>query len=377
MSVYQARLTKIRREMAARDIDLLFLPPSPAMFYAVGIREEPYFPIMKVPGDWLSGVFIGPKDDPVFAAHWMLANHAEQDENGPDLDTRTLQDGDDPLDLLKQILAGFALPHGRFAIGDTAPARALYTMQAALPEQISIVMAGEFMDLLQSIKDEEALARMKRAAAIADATHPAVLKRLQVGMTVADLTLEVDYQLRKHGAEDNSFSTGIVFTRPDGPPSTPDRQLAHGDSITFDYGCIAAGYASDFGRSAFVGEPPAAYRRAHDLVREAQVAGMGAMKAGQITCEETNASARQVLIDAGHGPHFTHRLGHGIGVKVHERPFLDAGDKTMLQAGMTFTVEPSIRVPGQFANRVEDVVVVTATGGESINSCAHDLFVLE
>jgi len=101
------------------------------------------------------------------------------------------------------------------------------------------------------------------------------------------------------------------------------------------------------------------------------------MKAGQLTCEEADAIARGIIADEGYGPNFTHRLGHGIGITVHERPFLNAGEKDVLQAGMTFTVEPSIRVPGRFANRVEDVVLVTDEGGEYLTNASRDLCVVD
>ena len=372
MSIYTTRLDKIRRAMADNQIDLLFLPPSPYMYYATGIHEL-FFPLIKVPGDWLGGVLVSPDRAPVFMVQWMLARHVEMDATDV-VDTRTLEDGVDPFDLLRTVLAEFPDVR-RLGVADQTWARTVEAFRAALPAA-EVVTCGGFLDRLLAIKDEDALRRMRRAAAITDEAHPDVLSRLKLGMTVRDVVLEVDYQLRRHGAEDNSFQTGIVFTRPDGPPSSLERVLAAGDSITFDYGCRAAGYSSDFGRSAFAGEPSDEYRRVHATVLAAQAAGMAAMKAGQITGAQADAVARQVIIDAGYGPNFTHRLGHGIGIKVHERPFLDAGDDTVLEAGMTFTVEPSIRVPGILANRVEDVVLVTADGGEFLNHCARDLFVI-
>lgn len=372
MSVYTTRLDKIRQAMAAHDIDLLFLPPSPYMYHATGIHET-FFPLIKVPGDWLGGVLVSPDRTPVFMVQWMLARHVEMDATDV-VDTRKLEDGVDPFDLLRTVLAEFPAIR-RLGVADQTWARTVEAFRAALPEA-EIVTCGGFLDPLLAIKDEDALRRMRHAAAVTDAAHPDVLRRLQVGMTVRDAVLEVDYQLRKHGADDNSFQTGIVFTRPDGPPSSLQRVLAPGDSITFDYGCRAAGYSSDFGRAAFVGEPPEEYRRVHETVLAAQAAGMAAMRAGRVTGAEADAAARQVIIDAGYGPNFTHRLGHGIGIKVHERPFLDAGDATVLQENMTFTVEPSIRVPGRFANRVEDVVLVTPEGGRFLNACPRDLFIV-
>lgn len=373
MGVHERRLAKIHAAMADRNLDLLFLPPSPYMYYATGIHEL-FFPLIKVPGDWLSGVLISRDRKPIFLVQWMLARHVEMD--APEVvDRRTLEDGVAPDDLLRAVLREFAGSVQRLGVADQTWVRTVNALHAALPDT-TVVLASEILNDLLAIKDDEALRRMRRAAEITDAAHPDVLSRLKLGMTVRDVALEVDYQLRKHGADDNSFQTGIVFTQPDGAPSTSDRPLMPGDSVTFDYGCRALGYSSDFGRSAFAGEPSHEYRRIHATVLAAQATGMQAMKGGQVTGAQVDAIARQVIVDAGYGPNFTHRLGHGIGIKVHERPFLDAADDTVLQSGMTFTVEPSIRVPGESANRVEDVVLVTDDGGVFLNHCSRDLYVI-
>jgi Xaa-Pro aminopeptidase len=185
------------------------------------------------------------------------------------------------------------------------------------------------------------------------------------------------------GAEGTSFETGVTFTGPNGAirqgagRASAQRRLQPGDSVTFDFGCILDGYCSDFGRSAFVGEPPAEYRRVHDLVLRAQAEAIQAMKADAITATELNAVARAVIADGGYDAGFTHRLGHGIGVTVHEPPFLDVVNRTVLREQMLFTIEPSVRVPGQFGNRVEDVVLVTPQGGVPLNHASHALTIVE
>jgi Xaa-Pro aminopeptidase len=146
--------------------------------------------------------------------------------------------------------------------------------------------------------------------------------------------------------------------------------------VAFDFGCIYQGYASDFGRTAFAGDPPAEYLRMHKLVTDAQRAAMDVMIAGQISAAKANEAARRVIEQGGYGAEFNHRLGHGIGVTVHEPPFLDLVDPTILQDGMTFTVEPSIRIPGGYHNRVEDVVLVTPTGGVSLYQTGRQLYLV-
>jgi Xaa-Pro aminopeptidase len=136
---------------------------------------------------------------------------------------------------------------------------------------------------------------------------------------------------------------------------------------------VLDGYVNDFGRTVHCGDPDAELRRIHDLVMAAQANGMAAMKAGQITAEGANVAARRVIEEAGYGPNFFHRLGHGIGIDVHEPPFLANGDKSVLQANMCFTVEPSIWVEGRCFTRVEDVVVVASEGAFSLNQTTREI----
>jgi Xaa-Pro aminopeptidase len=146
-------------------------------------------------------------------------------------------------------------------------------------------------------------------------------------------------------------------------------------SISFDFGAVYDGYCYDYGRSVFFGDPGSGYRRVHSLVMQAQAAGIAALRAGN-TCEQADAAARAVIDGAGYGEAFRHRLGHSIGMDVHEPPFLTAADSTTLRPGMCFTVEPSIFIPHRFGARVEDVVVVRDGGGEPLTHGFQALHVI-
>ena len=148
-------------------------------------------------------------------------------------------------------------------------------------------------------------------------------------------------------------------------------------AILFDCGAIYEGYCYDFGRTVFFGEPEAAYQEIYRLVMSSQAAGIEAMRAGQVTAAEVDQAARDVIVEAGYGAAFRHRLGHGIGMDVHEPPFLTASDDTILQAGMIFTVEPSIMQFDDFSARVEDVVVVRDHGGEPLTDGFREMRVVE
>jgi D-alanyl-D-alanine dipeptidase len=143
------------------------------------------------------------------------------------------------------------------------------------------------------------------------------------------------------------------------------RPLEYGNALLFDFGSVLDEYCYDFGRTVFLGEPSAEYLRVHDIVVKAQAAGIAALRPG-CKAEDVDFAGRTVIADAGYGDHFTHRLGHGIGLDVHEPPFLDRGDERSIQEGMCFTVEPSIFIPGRVGSRIEDVVVVGAQGGRPL-----------
>jgi Xaa-Pro aminopeptidase len=143
-------------------------------------------------------------------------------------------------------------------------------------------------------------------------------------------------------------------------------------SVMFDFGAVADGYCSDFGRTIYVGEPPADYREAYDVMLAAQEAGRAAAAAGT-PAAEVNAACRAPIEEAGLGEHFRHRMGHGIGLDIHERPFVSPEDETPLEVGMTFTDEPSIIIQNRFSVRIEDVVVCEEAGGRKLNSYPPDL----
>jgi Xaa-Pro aminopeptidase len=135
----------------------------------------------------------------------------------------------------------------------------------------------------------------------------------------------------------------------------------------FDFGGVVDGYCSDFGRTIYCGEPPDDYVEIYDVMLAAQEAGRNAAAPGTLA-REVNAACRAPIEDAGLGEHFRHRMGHGIGMDVHERPFISTEDETPLRTGMTFTDEPSIIIPGRFSLRIEDIVVCDEGGGRKLNA---------
>lgn len=376
---YANRLKNARIRMTESNIGLIFLTVGANLSFLTGFRRsEPHSTDVNTYGDWAVGGFLGVEGGIVLTAPRMDSkSYIARAQDKPWFDSaRVIVESEDPLDVMRQILARFDLRGKKIALDDHAWAATVLAFRRLLPET-EFVLASDILAPLRMIKGEAELSLMRRAGAITDAVFQKALARLKPGVTELDIKTEIDYQFRRMGAEYNSFVTGISFAKPGDDLGGSPKKLAPGCSITFDLGCVVEGYCSDFGRSAFMGEPPAEYVKIHELVLRAQREAMQAMKAGQGTGEQANAIARSIIEAEGYGPYFTHRLGHGIGVTVHESPYLDQGQRTVLQVGMTFTVEPSIYIPNGFGNRVEDVVVVTEHGAESLYTTDHRLYMIE
>jgi Xaa-Pro aminopeptidase len=380
---YTARLKKARIRMAEENIGLMYLATRADLFYLTGIRrQEEHGTDHNRYGDWITGGYIGMDSADLVAARMGGAYfEAEAEDKRWFGSVRLILESEEPLDVLQQVLSRFDLKGKKVALDNKAWAETVAAFHRLLPET-AFALASDIIMPMRMIKEEAEIALMRKAGQLADAVFQKAMSKLKKGVTELDVANEIDYQFRLLGAEYNSFVTGVRFVGPErGREVTASRATAKtlqaGDSVTFDFGCVYEGYCSDFGRTAFVGEPPAEYVKIHDLVLEAQREGMKAMKADQITAAEADKVARAVIEDAGYGPYFTHRLGHGIGVTVHEPPFLDGVNPTVLRSNMTFTVEPSVRIPDRFGNRVEDVVLVTEQGGVSLYATDRRLYIVE
>jgi Xaa-Pro aminopeptidase len=212
---------------------------------------------------------------------------------------------------------------------------------------------------------------MTAACRIVDGTMAAVTPLVQPGVTMSELSEAVEHEMRVRGSRTPSFPTHMFSF---GYPESHDSQapsglepIREGEAVMFDFGAVhASGYSSDFGRTIVCGEPPAGYAEAYAVMLAAQEAGRAAAVPGAL-CREVNAACRAPIEEAGLGDYFRHRMGHGIGLDVHEEPYISVEDSTPLEPGMTFTDEPSILWPEHFAVRCEDVVVCAEGGGRVLN----------
>lgn len=229
---------------------------------------------------------------------------------------------------------------------------------------------------LRMVKDVDELASMRRAVRIVeDALHEAIAQ-IRVGMTERELAEIWEHAIRAAGSSPSFESIIASGSNAANPHHTnSDRAFQHGDLIIMDGGALYDGYASDITRTVVLGEPPAEARRIYDLVFSANVAGRTAVQPGA-TGEAIDRAARTVIADGGYAAQFLHRTGHGLGLEMHEPPYIVAGSREPLPIGATFTIEPGIYVAGFGGVRIEDDVVVTPDGGESLTTFARELIVI-
>ncbi len=227
---------------------------------------------------------------------------------------------------------------------------------------------------LRQIKDRTELGYMKAAIRAAEAGYLATLRQVKEGITERDIAAELDYQMRKAGADRPGFDTIVAFQqRASLPHANPtSRKLKQGEAILIDWGAEVQGYKSDSTRVVFLGQPSKLLTRLFDTVAEAQLAGIASIQVGART-NAVDSAARDVISRAGHANHFGHGLGHGVGLDIHEGPSLGKRGATEIKPGMVFTVEPGIYLPNKGGVRIEDMVHVTEAGAEILTGLPKTL----
>jgi Xaa-Pro aminopeptidase len=296
---------------------------------------------------------------------------AEQAGGAALLTLRDWRDGrDDPYEIVAAMLAP-----GRYAITDRTWASHLIALERAAPGR-SFVAAGEALPLLRAVKDADEIERLRVVAHAADAAFADVISLPFAGRAEAEVAAELDRLLLEHGHERVDFT--IVGSGPNAASShhePGERRIEPGDAVVMDFGGMCDDYCSDITRTVFAGEPSDEQREVYAIVRAAQQAAFEAVRPG-VAAQDVDRAARAVITEAGYGDRFVHRTGHGIGLEVHEPPYIVEGDETSLEPGMTFSDEPGIYLEGRFGVRIEDQVLVTPEGAERLNDATRELTIV-
>ncbi|WP_137286236.1 M24 family metallopeptidase [Halorussus salinisoli] len=360
MTAFEDRTRRCQERLAEVGADAAVLFPSTNLFYASGFREEPMerHLFLVIPGEG-DPAFVAPEmyDDQIRDASWVG-------------DLRLWADGDDPMAVVADLAAELDLRGGHLLVDDTMWALFTQDLRETLPEA-TFDLASEVFDDLRIRKDEAELAALREAGDLADAVSVEIreLGEEAIGMTETELAEEIDRRLAESGGEEVAFGT-IAGSGPNGAKPHhrhADRKIQRGDPVVLDFGAYVENYPGDQTRTVvFAGDPPAGFEEVHEIVREAQQTAVEAVEPG-VLAEEIDRAAREVVESAGYADEFVHRTGHGVGLDVHEDPYIVEGNETELEKGMVFSVEPGVYLPGEFGVRIEDLVAVTDSGCERLN----------
>jgi Xaa-Pro aminopeptidase len=355
----QGRLEPIQTAVRSSGIDLLVVAVSDNMRYALG-GYAPH-------GDERLCVLLVTAADIAFVVSTVNADQARLHVSMPIF---THADEDGPVRGLSEALAAVkATGAATIAVDEEMRADHLLVLQSVCPAA-SYRLAGDILAPLRSRKDGEEIARLQAVSATADAGVEAVFAACKPGATELELADIASAAMRKAGAEESVF-THIGAAAHTALPhhASSSTALQAGDIVNIDIGGRLQGYCSDITRMAIVdGAPPdAEYARVHAVVEEAWRAAHAAARPGA-RARDVDAAARKAITDAGYGEFFIHRTGHGLGLAIHEPPYITSTSDLVLEEGMVFSIEPGIYLPGRFGVRLEEIVYLTAEGAQVLST---------
>jgi Xaa-Pro aminopeptidase len=354
-----SRADRVAARLKERDADLLLVSNPINVRYLTGFTGTNALAI------------VGPETRR-FLTDFRYVERAKVEISGFDLERA-------PQDFLGALSDGW--PKGDVRLGfedQQVSVRQHARLREVLPDRVELVAAGGLVEAERAVKEPGELDAIRAAAALADEVFEWLVQAGLVGRTERAVALALEHEMRRRGAQDPSFPS-IVASGEHGalPHAEPrDTEIAPGTLVTLDIGAWVDGYCSDCTRTWATGEVPDDLEAIHDLVLRAQLAALEAIGPGR-TGREVDAVARDLIAAEGHGEHFGHGLGHGVGLEIHEDPRLTARATDVLVAGNAVTVEPGVYVPGRGGVRIEDLVLVTADGREIVSTTTKGLRVVD
>ena len=362
--VYARRLAAAAAGAARAGLAGLVVTPGYDLRYLIGSRAETF--------ERLTALVIPATGAPVMVIPRLeLASLRDSAVGDLGVPVQDWVDGENPGDLVALALGG----HARVAVTDSMPA--LHLLPLAQRLGAVPVLGTEIMAGLRMIKDPAEIDALRTAGAAIDRVHARVPQFLAPGRTEAQVAADITEAIVAEGHSEAAFV--IVGSGPHGADphhECSDRVLQAGDIVVVDIGGpVEPGYNSDSTRTYSLGEPTSQIAAQYAVLQRAQAAAVAAVRPG-VSAEQVDAAARDVLADAGLAEFFVHRTGHGIGLSVHEEPYIVAGNDLPLAEGMAFSVEPGIYFPGAWGARIEDIVIVTADGALAVNARPHELTVV-
>ena len=368
-AVFEPRLARVRAAMAEQGVDVLLLSVGPELPWLCGYEAMPL--------ERLTMLVVPAGSDATLVVPRLEAPRVR--EQPAVFALQPWGETEDPVGLVADLVG----PAATVAIGDRTWARFVVELQHALP-RARLERAAGVVGPLRAVKDEAEVGALRRAAAAADR----VAQQLQsgevplVGRTEAEVSADLGRRLVAEGHSRVNFAIVAAGENAASPHHDPGaRVIGPGEVVLCDFGGTmpdehGVGYCSDITRCVHTGPVPSELADLYAVLSEAQTAGVAAARVG-VPAEQVDAAARAVIAAAGHGDHFVHRTGHGIGVEEHEDPYIVDGNPTELVAGHAFSIEPGIYVPGRWGARLEDIVVATDAGPDALNAADHALVVVD
>ncbi|TWT08921.1 Xaa-Pro peptidase family protein [Planomicrobium sp. CPCC 101079] len=361
------KIQQLQSYLKEQSIDAAFITNPDNVFYLSGFKSNPH--------ERLLGVMVFQEAEPFLICPQMEIPDAKNAGWSSDIVGHV--DTENAMEVLHRTASNRGVSLSKLAIEKSHMTVDRYETLIALFGGLEFVQLDEQINAFRVIKDETELQILREAAALADYAIEIGTKAIKEGITEIEVMTEIELALKKRGVTHMSFDTTVLSGPKAASPhgKTGDRKIQKGDLVLFDLGVVHKGYCSDITRTVAFGEPNEEQKAVYDVVLQAELAAVNAVKPG-ITAAELDRTARQVIEDAGYGEFFTHRLGHGLGISVHEFPSLHGSNSMMMEAGMVFTIEPGVYVPGKVGVRIEDDVAVTADGVEVLTKFPKELQIL-
>lgn len=355
------RLAALRHSMAQAGVDLLAIGPGSHMQWVLGYHphadERPCLLLISAKGE----------------AFLMPALNAEGTREHTDIRFFEWADDIGPKAALAEALNQIgAQSAGSVALDETMRADFALLLLDALPAGTRHSFTEATLGALRMRKEPRECDLLRMNAAIADRAMLAGFEALRPGMTESELAAIIRAHFASEGAEPQFWIVGSGGNGAFPHHQSGDTVIQDGDAVVVDIGGRKNGYPSDITRMMLPGRAPEGYHEVHSIVERAVQAAMAAARPG-VRAREVDAAARDVITEAGYGPWFVHRTGHGMGIDGHEPPFISAASDTILDEGMVFSIEPGIYLPGRFGIRLEDIVILRHDGPEILSTLPRDV----
>ncbi|WP_423799298.1 M24 family metallopeptidase [Neobacillus sp. SAB-20_R2A] len=362
------RIEKLQSWMKENDIHVSFVTSSENVFYLSGYYTDPH--------ERLLALAVFQEEEPFLVCPEMEIYNAKN--AGWQHEIIGFNDIVNPWDMIVNAIKKRGITVGKAAIEKEHMNVERYEQLTELFPNAAFISVEEKLRLLRMIKDAEELKAIEEACALADYAVQFGASEIKEGKTELDVLNALEYALKQKGVTEMSFSTmvltGANAASPHGNPGMT--RIKKGDFILFDLGVVVDRYCSDITRTVAYGDINDKQKEIYDTVLKAQLAALEASKPG-VTAAEVDLTARRIIGDAGYGEYFPHRLGHGLGISIHEYPSIKETNQLVLQEGMVYTIEPGIYVPGVAGVRIEDDVYITADGARALTKFPKELQIIK